>query len=160
MSGIFTGRKLYSRKNNKLLHFRKIIFTFNKLEGNFTLCKKSRFGKNNIFYHHLANLMVLNPKTAGGSIWPPPCGFSKNVSSEKRVKRWFFVAFNIILKYIFPENFIEFPQKIWRHSLSILAIFINFSRFFWIFWHYLVTLKLMMSAYNRWCQHFFTFSIL
>ena len=136
MSGIFTGRKLYSRKNNKLLHFRKIIFTFNKLEGNFTLCKKSRFGKNNIFYYHLENLMVLNPKTAGGSIWPPPCGFSKNVSSKERVKRWFFVAFDIVLKYIFPENFIEFPQvvqKIWRNSLSILAIFINFSRFFGFF---------------------------
>ena len=41
---------------------------------------------------------------------PPPCGFLKNVSSIERVEPWFFVTFNIILKHIFPENFIEFPQ--------------------------------------------------
>ena len=28
------------------------------------------------------------------------------------VKPWFFVTFNIILKHIFPENFIEFPQVV------------------------------------------------
>ena len=50
---------------------------------------------------------MLNPKTAGvggGS------GFSKNVSSNERVKLWFSVTFNIILKHFFPENLIEFPQ--------------------------------------------------
>ena len=41
-----------------------------------------------------------------------PCGFSKNVSSEERVKRWFFVTFNTILRHIFPENAIEFPQVV------------------------------------------------
>ena len=72
-------------------------------------------------------------------IWLPPplhCSFLKNVSSIKRVKPCFFVTFDIILKHIFPENFIEFPlvvQKIWRSSLSILAIFINFSQFFGFF---------------------------
>ena len=35
---------------------------------------------------------------------PPPCGFSKNVSSKERVKPWFFV--------IFPENFIKFLQVV------------------------------------------------
>ena len=48
----------------------------------------------------------------------------------------FFVTFNSILKHIFPESFIEFPQvvqKIWRISLSILAIFINFPSFFGFF---------------------------
>ena len=41
---------------------------------------------------------------------PPPlsCGFTKNVSSKERVKPWFFVTFNIILRHIFPESFIEF----------------------------------------------------
>ena len=61
-----------------------------------------------------------------------PCAFSKNVSSKERVKPWFFVNFNIIISYIFPENFIEIPhvvQKIWRISLSILANFINFHQF-------------------------------
>ena len=40
----------------------------------------------------------------------PGCIFLKNVSSIDRVEPWFFVTFNIILKHIFPENFIEFPQ--------------------------------------------------
>ena len=70
------------------------------------------------------------------TLTPPPCGFSKIVSSEETLKPWFFVTFNIILKHIFPENFIEFPQvvqKIWRISLSILVIFINFPPFFGFF---------------------------
>ena len=92
-----------------------------------------------------------------------PCGFSKHVSSNERAKCWFFVTFNNILRHIFPENLIEFPQvvqKIWRNYLSILANFHQYSSTFWIFWHYLVTKKLMMSTYNRWGQHFFTFNIL
>ena len=35
------------------------------------------------------------------------------------------MTFNIILRHIFPENFIEFPQvvqKIWRNSLSIFFL--------------------------------------
>ena len=59
----------------------------------------------------------------GGSIWSPsPCGFLNIVSSTDKLKLWFFLTFNIILKHIFPESFIEFPQvvqKIWRISLSI-----------------------------------------
>ena len=58
--------------------------------------------------------------------------------------------FNIILRHIFPENFIEFPraiQRIWRNSLSILANFHQFSSNFWISWHYLVPKKLIMSAF-------------
>ena len=76
--------------------------------------------------------LVLNPNMSGeerGVKLTPPCGFLKNVSSIERLEPWFFVTFNIILKDIFPENFIKFPQvveKIWRNSLSILAIFINF----------------------------------
>ena len=66
----------------------------------------------------------------------PHRGFLKNVSSKARVKPWFFVTFSNILRHIFPENFIEFPQvvqKIRRNSLSILAIFINFHQFFEFF---------------------------
>ena len=93
----------------------------------------------------------------------PPCGFSKNVSSEERVKSWFFVTFNIIISHILSENFIEIPQvvqKIWMLSLSILAIFIDFQQFFWIFWNFLDKKKLITSVYSRWCQHFSTFDIL
>ena len=76
------------------------------------------------------------PGRDGGSQITPSCGFSKNISSKERVKPWFFVTFNIILKHIFPESFIEFygiVQKIWRSFLSILAVFINFPQFFGFF---------------------------
>ena len=82
---------------------------------------------------------LVNPKTAGGlgggqfDTPTPPCGFSNIVSSKLRVKPWFFVTFKIIIRHIFPEIFIEIPQvvqKLWRISLSILAIFIDFYQFF------------------------------
>ena len=46
---------------------------------------------------------------------PPPASsviFLKNVSFKERLKSWCFVTFNIILRHILPENFIEFPQVI------------------------------------------------
>ena len=66
----------------------------------------------------------------GGRV--PICGFLKNVSSKERLKPWFFVTVNVIIGHIFPENFIEIPlvvQKIWRISLTISAIFIDFFGF-------------------------------
>ena len=51
---------------------------------------------------------------SGGQFDPPPCGFSKNVSSKERVKPWFSVTFNIIISHTFPENFIEIPQVVQR----------------------------------------------
>ena len=42
------------------------------------------------------------------------------------------MTFNVIIKHIFPENFIDIPhviQKICRIFLSILAIVIDFSDF-------------------------------
>ena len=54
-----------------------------------------------------------NPKKAGlVNLIPPPCGFSKAAFSRERVKPWFFVTFNIIIRHIFPENFIEFSQVV------------------------------------------------
>ena len=38
------------------------------------------------------------------NLTPPPCGLSKHASSKERVKLWFFVAFNIIISHIFPEE--------------------------------------------------------
>ena len=75
----------------------------------------------------------------GVNLTPSPplsCGFSKNATSKKKVKLWFFVTFNIIISHIFPENFIEIPQvvqNIWRSFLSILVILIDFHRFFGFF---------------------------
>ena len=63
-------------------------------------------------------------------------GFLKIVSSKQKVKPWFFVTFKIIIRHIFPKNFIEIPQvvlKLWRISLSVLAIFIDFYQFFGFF---------------------------
>ena len=74
----------------------------------------------------------LTLKRLGGQIASPapaPCCFSKNASSKERVKPRFFGTFNIIISHIFPENFIEIlqvVQKIWRISLSILAIDISY----------------------------------
>ena len=58
--------------------------------------------------------------------------------------------------HIFPKNFIEIPQvvqKIWIFSPSIAT----FLSIFPIFWHSLVTQKLMTWAYNKWCQYLFSF---
>ena len=38
--------------------------------------------------------------------------FSINASSKERVKPWIFVAFNIIIRHTYPENFIEFPRVV------------------------------------------------
>ena len=54
----------------------------------------------------------------------PSCGFSKNVSSRKRLKPWFFVIFNIIKSHIFPENFIEI-----YHAVQKCEGFSNFLTF-------------------------------
>ena len=41
---------------------------------------------------------------------PPLCGFFKTVLSREIVEHWFFVTFNIIMGYIFPESFSEIFQ--------------------------------------------------
>ena len=108
----------------------------------------------------------LNPKKAGEGVNLTPlstCKFSKNVSSKQRLKPCVFMTFNIIISYIFPENFIELPQvvqNIWRLSLSILAIFMDFqtndvslwqmmSRFF----HFQYTLNRLFNncIKSYWC---------
>ena len=77
-----------------------------------------------------------------------------------RVKLCFFVTFNTIIRHVFSENVIEISlvgKKIWIFSPSITTNFSNFSDFFLQF---LVAKKLITSAYNRWCQDFFTFNLL
>ena len=65
----------------------------------------------NLHYWHQSMMLLLTLKQLGGQ-FDSLCGFLKNVSSTEMVKPWFFVTFNIILKHIFPENFIEFPQVV------------------------------------------------
>ena len=71
-----------------------------------------------------------------GGQFDPPHGFLEIVSSKQMVTPWFFVTFKIIIRHIFPKDFIEIPQvvqKLWRISRSILAIFIDFYQFFGFF---------------------------
>ena len=64
------------------------------------------------FFLKCFEIILFNPKTAGGvNLAPPsPFDFSENVFSKERVKPRFFVTFNIILRHIFTENFIELLQ--------------------------------------------------
>ena len=78
-------------------------------------------------------LLIL--KRLGGQ-FDPSCGFFKDVSAKAIVNSWFFVTSNIIISHIILENFIETPQvvqKIWRLSLTKLAIFIDVYQFFGFF---------------------------
>ena len=43
---------------------------------------------------------------------PSRSGFLKNVFSKERLKPLLFVIFNIIIRHIFPENFIEISQVV------------------------------------------------
>ena len=89
--------------------------------------------------HRLMEIFLVL-KRLGGQ-FDPSCGFLLNESAKEIVNSWFFVTFNfltfnIIISHIIPENFIEIPQvvqKIWRLSLTILAIFIDFYQFFGFF---------------------------
>ena len=88
--------------------------------------------------HSLLEIFLIL-KRLGGQ-FDPSCVFL-NESAKEIVNSWFFVTFNfltfnIIISHIIPENFIEIPQvfqKIWRLSLTILAIFIDFYQFFGFF---------------------------
>ena len=71
---------------------------------------------------------------------------------ERESEALFFVTLHL-WSYIFPENFIEISQiiqKIWTFYSSILTVFVNYFVFYISF----SQKKLMMSSYNRWCQHF------
>ena len=54
--------------------------------------------------------------------WFCSCEKRINVSSKERVKLWFFVTFNIILKHIFPENFTE-----WKFHFHLLKSFRSYE---------------------------------
>ena len=93
-------------------------FKKNKTSGTkYTDQSSSKYNIRGIFYKS-------NPKTAGR--------FLTLKLFRKRVKPRILVVYNIIITYIFPENFIEITQivqKIWIFSSSILTIFNNFLDF-------------------------------
>ena len=75
------------------------------------------------------------------------------------VKPWFFVTFNVLISYIFPEAFIEIPQvvqKISRFSSSILTNFyiLDFLTFL------CYNKNLLTPVYNKQGHDFFIFNLL
>ena len=82
--------------------------------------------------------------------------WSKFVFSEERGKPCFFVTFNTksCLFWKFHWSFSSCSE-----DMEIFSLNINTS-IFRVFWHFLVTMKLMTSACYRWCRHFFTFNLL
>ena len=91
----------------------------------------------------------VNPKKAGGSIWPfPPWGFSKNVFFINRVNPCFFVNFNIIISHLvtsFLKISLKFIKSFTRYEDFPLQYQL-FSSIFQIFWHFVVAKKLKTSA--------------
>ena len=81
------------------------------IENSHLLCSVSQITG---FYTECnTGLKWINPTTAlGAGEFDPIRGLSKNVFSKERVKSWFFATFNNMIRYIFPENFIEIPQVV------------------------------------------------
>ena len=131
---MFISIALMSQMIHPYILRKRVFKIFEKENSNFQKCRKMLSLKViQLIWSYFK--WFLTVKRLGALVWLH-CGFSKNVSSKERVKSWFFVTFNIIISYIFPENFIEIAQrvqKIWRISLSILAMFINFHQFFGFF---------------------------
>ena len=110
-------------------------------------------GNSNISFHIAAGILTLR-KLEGHPLW-----IFQKCMFQREGETMVFVTFNIIINHIFLENFIKIHnivQKIWRISVNI-SYFYQFSSIFWIFWHFLVTKKLILPAYNRLCQHFLQF---
>ena len=67
-----------------------------------------------------------------------------------------FFFFNYHKSHFFRKFHWNFSYR--SDNMKIFSININyFHRFFRIFWQFFVTKKLIMSAYYRWCHHFFLF---
>ena len=94
-----------------------------------------------------------------GDQFDPPL-FSWNFVVWKGDVPWFFVTFNIIKKiHIFLKISLKFI-KLFRKYEDLFPKFQVFLPIFWIFNICLLEKRLMMSAYNKWCQHFFSFNLL
>ena len=61
---------------------------------------------------------------------------------------------------VFSKLYFERERERKRERKIWLKLFKSFLLTFWIFWHFVIINILMMSAYNRWCQYFFTFNLL
>ena len=120
------------------------------------MCSKEKLNEFYIFRFYFIFIfsvfLEINPKTAGGgSIWLPPCGFSKSVSCKERMKPWFFVTFNIIVSHIFPEDLLKLLKSFRRYEgfpWQYQPIFINLHQFFGFFYISLLQRKVKVSKSN------------
>ena len=84
--------------------------------------------------HRLMKIFLIL-KRLGGQ-FDPSCVFFKE-SAKEIVNSWFFVTFDFLTFNIIIIHIIigipQVVQKIWRLSLTILAIFISFYQFFGFF---------------------------
>ena len=106
----------------------------------------------NSFSPMLYNFLA-NPKIFGGSILTPFVVFFKSTFFRVRVKPCSF--FTLILSKV--TSFLNVLLKFFKHAEKNENFLFQcqlFSAIFRIFWHFLVTKKLIASAYNRWRQHF------
>ena len=100
-----------------------------------------------------------------GSQFDPPLWFFEKYIFQREGETLFFFYFLYYhkshLSWKFYWNFWSRSEVMMNFSASI-SYFHRFSSIFWnffVFCHFLVTKKLMTSAYNRWCQHFFHFQL-
>ena len=106
-------------------------------------CCKTRWYVNINLTHPNISLNVLTLKK--GSLWPAPplCGFSKNLSSKERVKS----CYKLDLFRKFHWNSSSRSEDMMTFSINI-SYFHQFSSMLWIFWHFLVTKRLIFPFQN------------
>ena len=80
------------------------------------------------------------------------CGFFK--SAFYRESLCFFVTFNIVMTYCSWKHDWNSSSNSFRTYEDFVRQYYLLLSIFWIFWHFLVTNKLMTTKCNRWYQHF------
>ena len=113
-----------------LWSYENFILIFGLIKASFLFFSFSIYKiVNSIFSPDNCKCLVL--KRMGDQFNPPTpapsCGFSKNVSSEERVKLWFFMSFSIIISHIF---FWKFRLISSCHSENMNTFSANISYFY------------------------------
>ena len=97
-----------------------------------------------------------------GSIWHHPVVFPKIYLLKRGWNLvfcdfWYYHKSHLSWKFHWISSICSEDMKNFFVNISY---FHHFHQFFGFFWHFLVMKKLMTSAYNRWCPHFFIFNLL
>ena len=114
--------------------------------------------KNNFFGTLTLKRMGGRGNEEGSNLTPFLWFFGKCIS-KKRVRLWFFVTFNIYHKSHLSCKFhwdSSCLSEVMKNFSVNISYFHQFSSIFWIFWHFLVTKKLMTSLITN---HVIIFSL-